>query len=50
MEYLGVVLFGSILLTGAWCFGCAMVRNGRNEGSNHGGALDGSPSDVRWGF
>jgi hypothetical protein len=46
MEYLGIALFAVALLGGAWWLGRRMTRGKRNEGSEHGGGLEGYPRDA----
>jgi hypothetical protein len=48
MEYIGLIGgLGIVLLAGAWWLSRLMLRGGRNEGSTHGGGIEGAPPEAR---
>jgi hypothetical protein len=46
MEYLGLAILAAAVLGGALWLGRRIGRSRRNQGSEHGGGLDGYPGDA----
>jgi hypothetical protein len=46
MQYLGLGVFAVGLISGLWLLARSMTSNGRNEGSKHGGGLDGLRDEI----
>jgi hypothetical protein len=48
MEYIGLLsALGIVLVATAWWLSRLMLRSGRNDGSTHGGGIEGAPPEAR---